>query len=154
MSLQDIQKKYKETIPVPIVKIATKDLKLKIYHTSSLNDNECGLIRKEGEKYVIYVNNSYSTVRKRFTIAHEVAHFLNNKDGIVANYVTYAMRTGTRNKKEGIANQVARNLLMPKDAFRKVFEESNSIEEVANKFEVPVSSATTRAEKLLKRVVI
>lgn len=154
MSLQDIQKKYKKEIPVPIVKIATKELGLKVYGTNSLKSNECGLIRKEDENYVIYVNNSHSTERKRFTIAHELAHFLKHKGDIDINYITYAMRTGITDEKEVLANKIARNLLMPKGTFKKVFEESSSIEEVANKFEVPVSSATTRAEKLLKRIVI
>jgi len=87
-TLEQIEKEYKDQVPVPIIKIATDELGLKVYGVNNLSDEQSGVIKKEKGNFVIYVNDSHSPERKRFTIAHEVAHFLKHKDEIGEEYVT------------------------------------------------------------------
>lgn len=44
------------------------------------NDGESGGIAYDGLQYMIWVNEAESAVRKRFTAAHELAHFLLHRD--------------------------------------------------------------------------
>src|SRR5260370_2801798 len=62
-------------VPVPVIAIA-RELKIKIYETYDFDNTQSGSIKKEDGKYVIYLNTSDSAERKRFTIAHELGHFL------------------------------------------------------------------------------
>lgn len=157
--------KYKGQFPVPIIGIA-HDLGLEIYETEDFSDDESGSIRKEGGKYVIYVNKRHAPTRKRFTIAHEVAHFAKHRQHLdtVAEHVddthqfigreAVLMRSDGRvltekeKTMESEANRIAAEILMPEEEFQKVWAESTSIEEVAEKFFVSPSAATVRAERL------
>ena len=159
---KQILDKYKNHIPVPVIKIA-KELKLVVYETTNLPVNQSGLIKKEGENFVIYVNSHHSSVRKRFTIAHEIAHFLKHLSEIGNEYVTTNKQpipreenksVGKRREMEIEANKFAANLLMPEKSFGEVWEKSDTIEEVADKFEVSISAATIRANSLFGEAIM
>lgn len=163
LTAEQIKEKYKNYTPVPIISIA-KDLNLKIYKTSGLSNDQSGLIRKEDDGYIIYINENHSPVRGRFTIAHEVAHFLKHRDKLGGNYITsnkqYLGRedgsnlTENEKKREIEANEIAAEILMPEEKFKEIWEKSDSIEEVADQFDVSVSAATIRASRLFKEMII
>jgi len=156
---------YKNTIPVPVMEIAGK-YGLKVYETKSLSDSEAGLIQKEDSgEYSILVNARNSSNRKRFTIAHEIMHFLLHKDYIDSNYITPNKQpvkssddntglTEEENDREIEANKHASILLMPMDKFREIWKKSNSIEQVAEAFNVSVAAAAIRGDKLLKEIIL
>ena len=78
-------------------------------------DHLCGSIQKdENGEYTITVNSIHHTNRKRFTIAHELAHFLEHRhligDG-VSDDMMY--RSHLSNKVEREANVIAARILMP-----------------------------------------
>jgi len=158
---KELLKKYKNSASVPIIKIA-HDLGLKIFMAKDLPDKFCGALRKEGEDFVIYVNKDHCEERKKFTIAHEIAHFLEHKELIASNDYATLNRQKLKdeegdeviNEKEVEANKLASILLMPKKKFKDVWEKANSIEEVASEFEVSVSAATLRGDKLLREMII
>ena len=163
LTIEQIKEKYKNYIPVPIINIA-RDLNLKIYKTSSLSDDQSGLIRKEDDGYIIYLNENHSPARGRFTIAHEIAHFLKHKDKIDGDYITSNKQclgcgdglnlTENEKKREIEANIIAAELLMPEEKFREAWENSSNMEELANQFDVSVSAITTRGNKLFKETII
>ncbi|HBI17156.1 MAG TPA: hypothetical protein DDY52_03335 [Candidatus Moranbacteria bacterium] len=163
ITLNDIFDEYKDSVPVPILEIADK-LDIKVFETESLDDSESGLIRKEGNQYVIYVNANHSSTRKRFTIAHEIIHFLLHKSIINDDYVTQnrqpVMRKEEAEKEEErvmmeiIANKNAAKLLMPRDKFIYIWNKSKSIEEVANIFNVSPAAAAIRGSKLLDQIIM
>ena len=93
--------------------------------------------------YSIRVNVSHPLVRKRFTIAHEVAHFLRHRDRISNSLIDdrmYRSRLGTTVESE--ANQLAADLLMPR---RLVGQFRNSgittPRDLANKFNAKTKRA-------------
>jgi len=168
----DIQKKLKALrgkypqIPVPVVEIA-KDMGLKIYETNDFTDAESGSLKRENDGYVIYIDAKETPTRKRFTIAHEIGHFIMHKDLLhkagdeFIDTLKQPVIQLQRSKKESVqtmreiaANQFAAALLMPENEFRKVFEQSTTVESVAQVFRVSPSAVTVRAKELLGQFII
>lgn len=164
---QELNQKYCNVLPVPVVAIA-RDLGLEIYETDDFDDSQSGSIVKDDGKYVVYINSRQPLTRKRFSIAHEIGHFLKHKpqldkkiemvDSIfqpVANGVNVALHrregvelTAEEKILEQEANGFAAELLMPEKVFKETFEKANTIEEVAKVFDVSASAATIRAKNL------
>lgn len=75
-----------------------------------------GALRKENNKWIIYVNDKHSPNRQRYTIAHEFGHFCLHKD-----YTNeFEDKTFFRKEKDWTsieydANQFAADLLMPSE---------------------------------------
>lgn len=167
MNHQDLLGKYKNEFPVPVVSLA-KELGLNVYETYDFEDSKSGAIRKEKDGFVIYVNAKHPLARKRFTIAHEIAHFLNDQDYFethdgfdeLTKQPSFAelkrgdQPNGEERNREIRANKFAAELLMPENKFREIYEDANSIEEIANYFQVSTSAASIRANQLFNTVFI
>ena len=145
--------------PVSMVDIA-KELNVKIYHTSGLKDGESGLIRKEGDAYVIYINKNHPMTRQRFTMAHEIAHFLLHKDKLDAGkeiienakreVALYRSDSSDQDRQmEAEADKLAAELLMPSEKFCEIWDKSGTLEDVADTFHVSTAAASMRAKHLL-----
>ena len=160
MTMAELKEKYKDVIPVPIVQLAA-DIGLDVYETDEFHDNLSGSLKKEGDKFVIYVNAKQSPKRKRFTIAHEVAHYLLHRDKIGTEHIDNVKQpapelhredgvvmTREERKLEQEANDLAADLLMPRDAFLQEWEKATDVCEVADAFKVSTSAATVRSLKL------
>jgi len=105
--------------PVPVEEVADK-CQIKISRAPN-NDFSGMLIRKDG-RALIGVNNSESTVRQRFTIAHELGHFFlhPNKDA----FIDYRdnKKEIMRTPREKQANMFAAALLMPRHILLRDFK--------------------------------
>ncbi len=67
-----------------------------------------------GSGFSIVVNERESSERKRFTIAHEIAHFILHKDDLNENSIEETLyRGGLSGPKEVEANKLAAEILMP-----------------------------------------
>jgi hypothetical protein len=111
--------------PVDLREIA-RELGLKIWQSASLPDDIAGKLTKDPQKagpsgFGIVVRKADGPARKRFTIAHEIAHFLVHshliKDGEIvdrANAQTKELyRSNLSTSMEGRANAIASDILMP-----------------------------------------
>ena len=82
-------------------------------------DDLCGFIEKdEDEKTTIYYNPNHHENRIRFTIAHELAHYLLghlNKNHKQYRDFTDSFKNTNYNPKEIEANKLAAKILMPED---------------------------------------
>lgn len=115
----DIINEHLESAPVDIFEMAARlgiDVQQK-----SMDDACSGALIKSEDGYVIQVNKDHSENRKRFTVAHEIAHFLLHddliNDGIYDN-AAYRSDDGRSNPNidqthETQANRLAAKLLMP-----------------------------------------
>lgn len=148
--------------PIPIVDIVL-GMGLGI-EEDEFGESVSGFIVSKSNKNVIGVNSSESEVRKRFTIAHELGHFLlhsNKKDFIFISKVHYRNDLSSTGelRKEREANSFAASLLMPEELIKKEIQRIEkrskkelSIEELsdqlAKKFNVSQVAMTYRLTNL------
>jgi len=108
--------------PVPIERVA-EHLGLKI-EASLMDDKMSGILVVENRRGAIAYNHSHSYVRQRFTIGHEIGHFIlhvkksTQSRLFIDQYVAYRRndQSSTVNDvEEGQANAFSAALLMPAD---------------------------------------
>ena len=126
---------------------------------ATLPSNVSGQIKKENNSYTIRVNRHESRQRQRFTIAHELAHFLlhrhiidSNENGISDN-VLY--RSGAPERIEYEANRLAADILMPNAVVEQRFRTEYkglmteaTIEALAQDFNVSKAAMEIRLSNL------
>jgi Zn-dependent peptidase ImmA (M78 family) len=101
-------------VPVQVGLIAER-LELEVLSVT-LPTEISGLIRmKENGSYEIHVNNTDAAVRQRFTVCHEIAHYLLHRplidvEGITDNIL---YRSKLSNKQEAEANRLGAAILLP-----------------------------------------
>lgn len=111
---------HTKEIPVQLGAIA-KDLGVSV-KLSTLRPGISGHIRRESGAYVIRINRHEVRERQRYTLAHELAHFLLHRDEIdrsggIEDNVLY--RSGASEKMEYEANRLAADLVMPMAAVKR-----------------------------------
>ncbi len=134
--------------PVPIIKLA-KSLGISAVEKHDLDKNVSGRICLTEDKYVIHTNKAESKARRRFTIAHELAHFLLHRDkignGITENTL---YRSGLSTRDEIDANRLAAVILMPNEKIEEYIDKYGkshvTIAGLSNTFGVSVSAMTVR----------
>lgn len=118
-------RRFQSSAPVDVLKVATA-FGLKVYESDThLPHNTSGMILRAPEVggesgYCIIVRSSEPFVRRRFTVAHEISHFILHRDKIgnsLADDTLY--RSSLSSVEESEANQLAADILMPRDLIRK-----------------------------------
>ena len=95
--------------------------------------------------FVIRVNSTHKKNRQRFTLAHEIAHFILHRDLIESKLVDDAMYASTLDKKyETQANQLAADILMPTRLVRENMAQTSDPKELAQLFGVPQQAMKIR----------
>lgn len=119
-----------------------------------LKHSDSGSIQVEPDStFSIFLPNHTSPERDRFTIAHELGHYvlhflLPRTSGQNLELGLQAARFG-KGQTEFEANWFAASFLMPANAYKEKYTEaSGSIERVADFFDVSESAATVRAKAL------
>lgn len=150
---KEILNRYLSEYPVRLGHLA-KELGVSI-KVSSMNTGVSGQITREDGHYHIRVNRHEARERQRFTIAHELAHFLLHKsvidsspDGIKDN-VLY--RSGEPERIEYEANRLAADIVMPMALVQKVLQEEfdgvvteATIDSLAARFQVSKAAMEIR----------
>lgn len=149
------------TYPVPIVSLCRK-LKIQVFQ-KYLPSHVSGFIVIQKEPFqdcetgrVIVVNLSDSAARQRFTIAHELAHYVLHRE---ENSELYAHRdAGETGGIEQEANIFASNVLMPEELVKDALEKNGNplnrqiqVEIIAQEFAVSRDAANVRLNQLGKK---
>lgn len=141
---------FQKIAPVQVVPIATQ-LGLKVYTVNNWDDEISGMIvrdEKRGGKsgFAIYVNGKHPEVRRRFTMAHEVAHFVLHRSLIGDGIQDDALyRSKLSSAIEAEANRYAADILMPWSLLnQEMANGNNSVAELARAFNVSKSSMSIR----------
>ena len=107
--------------PIDVYKLAKK-LGIRVVE-EGLGNDVSGMLYREGDRAVILVNRNESSVRQRFSVAHELGHYILHQGSSV--FVDRRVRfrdstssTGT-NREEVQANRFAAALLMPESLVLK-----------------------------------
>jgi Zn-dependent peptidase ImmA (M78 family) len=151
------------SLPIPVERIArTKGVEVVPY---DLGEEVSGVLSINNSKGTIGYNPTQSKVRQRFTIAHELGHFLlhreSNKEMFVDKDFLVKFRskknyTQSERRQESEANAFAAALLMPRDFVLtelnkekfQVLSELQLIEELAKVFDVSIPAMTYRISDL------
>lgn len=148
-TIENFQKEF----PVAIGNIA-KAFGL-VVKKSTLPAGISGEIKEENGSYVIRVNRHDVKARQRFTISHEIAHFLLHKDKIgdgITDDVLY--RSKLSDLLEIQANRLAADMILPwkliQDSLQKHAEKKNETkyEIIAEEAEVSTTALKIRLGKL------
>jgi hypothetical protein len=142
-TLGQVLSKYQLTAPVDVVGLA-KDLGLTVW-SMELPPNISGKIFRDslnGGKsgFSIIVNAGDVLYRQRFTIAHEIAHFILHrqqleKGGSVEDDAMY--RSGLSTREEVEANRFAAQILMPMALIQKLIAQGvKDVPSLAERFQV------------------
>jgi len=143
---RELRQKYElDTIPVPVIALANK-LGIEVRGAEFTRRNYVGMIRKTGGVVTILYRKNDPEIRKRFTIAHELGHFvlhlsdnLRFVDSEVNLYRLAPPEGGVDSdsaRREIQANLFAEALLMPERQVRQFWPETHSIGQMARIFKV------------------
>jgi hypothetical protein len=120
-----VLQQYQDVAPVRLTDLA-KALNVPV-KAATLAPGISGEIRPDSDgKYVIRINRHDPKRRQRFSVAHEISHFLLHKDKIgegIADNVLY--RSNLSDKIEAEANRLAADILMPDSLVREQIEAAN-----------------------------
>ncbi len=153
-----------QSVPIPIKKIV-RDLGIKL-QAYNLGDEVSGALVIENGKARIGYNPSESQVRQRFTIAHELGHYLlhgmDKKDDLFVDNVKVMFRrqnaTRAQIRQEREANVFAATVLMPGHLIQKELDllykekpfltDDNVVKEMAATFDVSSIAMAIRLSNL------
>jgi Zn-dependent peptidase ImmA (M78 family) len=135
--------------PVDVEGIA-RELGLKVYRKITDGDFSGKIECKSGNDCSITLNALHPETRQRFTLAHEIAHYILHRniigDGITDNGV---YRSGRPEPIEREANRYAAEILMPWRLVREKYHAgARSSAELANEFGVSTAVADIRLKEL------
>lgn len=149
LDAENIIKSYQKEVPVQVIPIA-KALGLNVYKIEDWDNNLSGKLQKDEfstSGFSIYVNANHSETRKRFTIAHEIAHYVLHRHLIEGEYLIddTLYRSGLSNSIEASANKMAAEILMPWRLIDRTIEKGiNTIPKLAETFQVSNSAMSIR----------
>ena len=116
---------------------------------ADLDSRISGLIEYREGRARIHLNRGDHEVRQRFTLAHEIGHFVRNGESDFE-YVDY--RAGMASKgtdpDEVFANAFAAALLMPQTAVQELAEHGVSEKQMARELGVSTTAMVTRLKTL------
>jgi Zn-dependent peptidase ImmA (M78 family) len=152
MRLQDqlqIIRAHQTRAPVPVVKVANS-LGIGVFSTESWDDGVSGKIERRGSGFEIVINANHPEVRRRFTIAHEIAHAVLHQDLIGDGIEDDAQwRSGLADPIEYQANRMAADILMPEHLLQKYLDRGvNDPAYLAHLFKVSKKSMEIRLETM------
>ncbi len=141
---------------VPVGALAQRlGLRIKV---ANLGPGNSGQISRDGDSYLIRVNRFEAKERQRFTIAHEIAHFLLHRDIIDATpdgiTDTVLYRSGAPESIEFEANRLAADILMPRVSVERRLRELGGrvsemvIEVLASDFKVSKGAMEIRLQSV------
>lgn len=109
-----------------------------------------GSLSKQDNIWLIRINKVHSKTRQRFSIAHELGHFVYHKDDEKEFVDTTFFRGLTSDNLEYTANKFASELLMPEEQVRLLIDKENvrSVADLASRFGVSSAAMLYRVKEL------
>jgi predicted transcriptional regulator len=138
---KSVIREFQKSAPVNVVSLAER-LGLHVW-VEEMPDDISGKIIKDtvnggSAGYSVIVNEKHVLVRQRFTVAHEIGHFLLHRQAIGDGLTDDALlRSGLSTLQEVQANKMAADILMPFPLIEAAVKSGvRTIEELAVKFQV------------------
>ena len=137
--LVTIKRLFQKDAPIDVA-AAAKFIGLGVWEDDSLPESIAGKIFRDSKNggvqdYSIVVRAKDPFVRKRFTIAHELAHYILHRNKFNSELIEDALyRSGLSSRVEAQANGLAADLLMPRHLLAKY--KDKSVTDLAALFQV------------------
>jgi len=155
--MDDVLQRFQASAPVDISGLA-KAMGVNVWESDVLPGDVSGQILLDplnggSEGYSILVRSTDSYVRRRFTVAHELGHFVLHRTSIGSLFSEDNLyRSGLPNQLEIEANRYAANVLMPVRLVRQHIEAYGpDVAKLAQAFEVSEAAMKIRLEGLFLR---
>lgn len=131
-----------------LVKLANY-LSLNVIKTTFTDCTIDGMLKYEGEQKNIYVNKTQPENRQRFTVAHEIGHYILHRDMVNLQGGNILYRKSNQNDPIEIqANIFAGAILMPKKEIIAAYKALKDIYLVAKMFKTSPEATYIRLKKL------
>lgn len=140
------------TMPLDIKAVATRIFNIEVIE-DKFDKGVSGFLERIGGRWCIFINQNENELRKRFTIAHELGHFIKHRDRYMISGSSVPdlifFRDNTTDPIEKEANDFAADLLMPRDVFiEKIKAGYNTLDKLSETFQLSTSAVKYRAYKL------
>lgn len=134
----DIERFIKDKYPSIIIK------------REELTSDISGKLKKmEDGIWVMTVNSQHPDVRQRYTLGHELGHYLNHRDSKKSFEDSVFFRNSQKSSMEYMADQFAACLLMPESDINSLLKSGvKTVKEMASKFDVSLEAMKYRLEQL------
>lgn len=134
-------------------------LGIKVYKTLDIKQSSFIAFDRESDCYGIYINAREKGTRQRFSIAHEIAHYLLHKDKIITfGVVGRQCDESLPPIEERLADGLAARLLMPENCVNEYMNklnismndklELNVVKNFAKEFEVSLIAGVLRLREM------
>jgi len=135
-------------IPLDVEDLASR-LDITINLRSLENDLSGILYKDDADKWIIEVNQLHHKNRRRYTIAHELGHYILHRHLKDRFEDEIFFRGGEPSNEEWQASEFASNILMPEQEFRQFIKDGvDKIEELSTEFQVSTIALRIRAKNL------
>ena len=147
--------RHQRCFPVDVNAIAM-DLGIRVYYDQGLGRDVSGRIERNAKLggpsgYSIFINVREISERQRYTLAHEIAHFVMHKDLIGDGVTENAMHRGPfRDSDEREADAMAATIIMPENLIREAYRTHKAVGKMAELFGVSYDAMHIRLVKELK----
>lgn len=148
--LGEVIQKFTSSAPVDLHALATA-LGIEVVRDRTLPNDVSGKIEQVTDRHCrITLNGSHESGRQRFTLAHEIAHFVLHKDRIGEGITDNALyHSRLSDLAEQAATRFALELLMPEPLVRRKWRDgAQSIPELMVAFDVTREAARFRIATL------
>ena len=146
VEIEELVSEFKQSTPVRGVALA-RELGLRVKRTKQWDLSVSGaIVRDQDGALTVWTNAKHPETRRRFTIAHEVVHFVRHRDAIGDGIRDDALfRSSLGGILERQANSYATDLLMPWNLVNQCFDEgTDSIEKLAAALRVSKTAMSIR----------
>ncbi len=142
--------RHQQTVPVDVHALAA-NLGLPVRFDRALGKN-AGMIEQDPQApagYSIYINRNDPPRRQRFTLAHEIAHYVLHADMIGDGITDSPMyRSKLSDEYERQANRLAADILLPAKSVRAEYRTCRAVVPLADRFDVSADAMRIRLKEL------
>jgi Zn-dependent peptidase ImmA (M78 family) len=133
----DVEKFIKDKYPdIKILKVA-------------LSSDVSGKLEYKDGVWMMSVNLQHPEVRQRYTLGHELGHYLNHRDSVKSFEDTIYFRNKQKSSMEYMADQFAARLLMPENDVNELVKSGvKTVKEMSLIFGVSLEAMKYRLEQL------
>ena len=150
----EIVSRHKERMPVDVDALA-RDLGVNVVHAHDLGSQVAGKIQRDARLggpsgFAVYVNANDPPRRQRFTLAHELGHYILHRDLMDGGIVDDTMyRSPLGDWYERQANRFAADVLLPEQLVRSEYRRGNkALNVLAKRFDVSPDAMRIRLKEL------